>query len=141
MAGPSDTSGSPWPIGHPLPCTPGSSLTFVEVEMAVDVGVGAEFLFAKHARINCFSIDVSRFADCRTVDARLHDGQPEQRWKFTFMQGRMERGMHGLPKVSPAKRCYSMPCRMGRPQGGGPVAVLLSSCKLHAIRPCFSDVE
>ena len=46
--------------------------------MSIDVGVAAKFLVAKHATVDGFSIDVSGFADGRSIDSGLDDCKSEK---------------------------------------------------------------
>lgn len=46
--------------------------------MSIDVGVAAKFLVAKHATVDGFSIDVSGFADGRSIDSGLDHSQSEK---------------------------------------------------------------
>jgi hypothetical protein len=72
-------------------------------------------------------------------------------WQMILAQGRISRGIHGLPKVllGSAIPYHSMPCRRpplkqpcgqfraGNLQGGWPVAVLLPLWKPYDVRLCF----
>jgi hypothetical protein len=109
--------------------------------------------------ISAVSRPASLFSEKRsvTLDSRLPTNhilshyQQSSSHCATSLQGRISRGIHGLPRVSlrPALPYPSTPCRQpplkrlyshfrdGHPQVGRSAAVLLPPWIPHAIRPCY----